>query len=461
MSRKKSFMLKRTVSEKLSILTTVMLLMLSALCVGAIFYIEVSFSQEVDVSLFDMEVIPRSPRFYAYRFTDRASRVGTLEALSEEFYAQKRMEYVKLEDVPQAMIDAFVAIEDKQFFTHNGIDAKRTVAAGINYLLGLSDTFGASTVTQQLIKNVTGNNEVTLKRKLQEILLARDLEKRLDKNKILELYLNVIHFSDNCNGIAAASMHYFSKDVKALTAAECATIAAITNNPTFYNPIRQPKNNLYRRNLILREMMREGMLSSAEYQEISACGLNLCVDSTSCTDGINSWYADMVIEDVIEDLMKEYGYSRFSAMQMLYTKGLRIDVAVDEELQRSVEEYYRMAVRLPKSDGGNAQSAVILIDNRTGDVLAVAGAIGKKDGNRLQSFATQTKRPPGSTIKPISVYAPALEEGLITWGSVFDDVPTDFDLEGHSVWPQNATRIYRGLTDVSYAMAHLELRTCL
>lgn len=436
------------------ILATVLFSLFSLICICGSVYIRHYFSTHVDPALFCNEGVAISPRFFVYEFQDRALRKGASKELTDSFYAQQKNAYVPMSEIPQAMIDAFISIEDKRFFEHTGVDVKRTLGAALNYLLGFSDTFGASTITQQLVKNMTGKSEVSIHRKLQEILFSKDLERRLDKNEILELYLNVIHFSDNCNGISAAAEHYFSKEVSELSTAECATIAAITNHPSYYNPIRHPENNLYRRNLILSEMYEDGKLTKEEYRKATEAPLGLCVDSLSNCDGINSWYADMVIEDVITDLMTEYGLSRSAASHLFYTGGLRIDVAMDPKMQEIAEEYYRASIRLPRNQEESAQSSLIIIDNHTGDILAVVGAAGEKTGNHLQNFATQTKRAPGSTLKPISVYAPALEEGVITWGSVFDDVPTDFSYEGHSVWPQNATRIYRGLTDVSYAIAH-------
>jgi len=163
----------------------------------------------------------------------------------------------------------------------------------------------------------------------------------------------------------------------------------------------------------------------------------------------------MVIEDVIGALMRERGMSRAAASHLFYTGGLHVDLAMDPEVQSIVEEYYRTEIAVPSNKSGtHAQSAAIVIDSRTGDILAVAGAVGKKNGNRVQSYATQTKRAPGSTIKPLTVYAPALEEGIIHWGSVYDDVPLKFDEDGKGVWPKNANGIYRGLTNVAYAVAH-------
>ena len=415
-----------------------------------------SFERQLPNDFFRLTVKGESPKFFAYRFEDRANRVGAAEEVTSEGFAQKETEYVSYPALPQHLIDAFVAIEDKRFFEHNGVDWYRTAAASLNFLTGGSRRFGASTITQQVIKNVTGNNEVSLARKLQEILWALDLERSMDKTEILELYLNVISFSDNCIGVGDAARHYFSKKPAELTVAEAATIAAITNSPSYYNPIRNPQNNLARRDLILSEMRAQGYLTDEEYAQATAEPLALSVtDDTHGGEGINSWYVDMVIEDVIGDLMTEYNLSRSAASGLFYSGGLRIEMAIDEEIQKTVEDYYRTAVQTPRNETGErAQSALIVIDPRTGDILGVAGAVGEKQGNRVQNFATQTKRPPGSTIKPISVYSPALEMGLIDWASVYDDVPVEFGTNGRAAWPKNANGVYRGLTNISYAVAH-------
>ncbi len=396
-----------------------------------------------------------SPRFYTYSFTDRKNREGVAKEVTQEIFLQESSEYIAYTDIPPDLIHAFVAIEDHRFFDHRGIDWMRTAAAGLNYVLGFSDQFGASTITQQLIKNLTGHDEIRLSRKLQEILYAIDLERRLDKTEIMERYLNIIHFSDNCNGISAAADHYYSKSVQELTLSEIATIAAITNSPTYYNPIHHPDHNLERRNLILSQMYRYGYITEEAYRNASESPIALNVRDRGQGNRVNSWYVDMVIDDVISDLMTKYGLERAAASRLLYSGGLSIEMAMDEEIQKSVTEYYRDAVRLPhNAEGESAQSALIVIDPHTGDILAVAGAIGEKNANRVQNFATQTLRPPGSAIKPISIYAPALEEGLINWASVYDDTPTDFDIAGKLSWPKNATGEYRGLTNVAYAVAH-------
>ena len=440
---------------KFWIAATSCLLVLCMLFMALFFYIDLNFDTTLPDEWEHLEHMGQSPRFYVYDFEDRANRIGEAVEVTSEVYAQQQTAYIPYSDIPQTMIDAFVAIEDKRFFEHVGVDWYRTLAAGVNYVLGFSDTFGASTITQQLVKNLTGKNEITWKRKLQEIFYAMDMERRLDKTEIMELYLNVIHFSDRCDGIGAAAEHYFSKTPQELTVAECATIAAITNSPAYYNPIHHPENNLARRNLILDEMYAQGFLSKEDYAAARAEELILNVDDLSNTEGINSWYTDMVIDDIIRDLAAEYGMSRAAASRLIYTGGLRIDMAMDPQVQTLVEEYYRTAVQVPQNaDGTRAQSALIVLDSRTGDILGVAGAVGAKKGNHVQNFATQTLRPPGSTIKPLSVYAPALEKGVINWASVYDDVPTTFGNSGKRAWPKNATGVYRGLTNIPYAVAH-------
>ena len=418
------------------------------------FYLTWNFSASADELLPTLGTQPRSPQFYVYHFSDRTNRTGERTNVTNDVWTGKQTLYVPYEEIPQAMIDAVVAIEDKRFFEHRGVDWYRTLAAVANYVLRGDGHFGGSTLTQQLVKNLTGENAPTWQRKVQEILWARDLERKLDKTQILELYLNVVHFSDQCDGIAAAAEHYFSKSVSELTTEECAAIIAITNNPSYYNPIRHPENNRTRRDLILSQMHAQGYLDDEELSASLASETVLNVNIPQ-NGNINSWYVDMVAEDVISDLASKYGMSRSAASHLFYTGGLHIDMAMDADIQKIVEEHYRTVVRMPKNQKGEtAQSAIIIIDSKTGDVLGVAGAVGEKTGNRVQNFATQTRRAPGSTIKPLTVYAPALEEGIINWASVYDDVPIKFDANGRSVWPKNANNVYRGLTNVAYAVAH-------
>ena len=394
-----------------------------------------------------------TPRFFLYDFTDRSARVGTRREVTRELYPQRAQIYVTEDSLPQHLKDAFVAIEDKRFYSHRGVDWYRTVAASANCVLGFSDSFGASTITQQLVKNLTGRREVRFSRKLQEILWALDLERSLTKGEILELYLNVIHFADRCEGIGAAAMHYFGKRVEELSVAESACLAAVINNPTEYHPLRRSERNRERRELILAVMRAEGFLEEAEYR--AAISEELHFIDEAVEEGINSWYVDMVTEDIIEALCRERGMTKSEASRYYFGGGLSVDLAMDSAVQETVESYYAHLNTLPTNAAGEAaESAVIVIDPRTGDVLGVAGGVGEKSGNRLQNFATATLRPPGSALKPITVYAPALSRGIIHWGSVYDDVPVNFGSSGTRPWPRNADGVYRGLCNIAYAVAH-------
>ena len=360
--------------------------------------------------------------------------------------------FVPISDIPEDLVNAFIAIEDKRFYTHHGVDFYRTARAGVNYIIHSSSSYGASTITQQLVKNLTGRDEVTADRKLQEIVYALDLETKLEKKEILELYLNVINLSGNCYGVGAAAERYFSKPVSELDLAECACIAAITKNPSRYDPIKHPENNAARRDVILSEMLEQGYISWEEYD--SAYGRELSFSHSDEREEFNSWYVDMVINDVIDDLVSELGYSREAASRLIYGGGLKIYTLEDPAVQECVEEYYADESNFPEN-GGQGRSAVIVIDPYTGAILGVAGNIGEKTGDRVQSYATDTKRPSGSTIKPLSVYAPGLEEGVLTWATVYDDVPVEFVSDGdggYRTWPNNATMTFRGLTNVRYAI---------
>lgn len=426
-----------------------------------IFYIDTYVDKSIDETLFYSVGSEAESRVFYYEYEDRENRLGkAVELEDERLFGGYRCSYATYDEIPQDLRDAFVAIEDKRFFTHRGVDWGRTVSAGANYFLNFSKSYGGSTITQQLIKNVTDEDDFSFQRKLQEIFWALDLETRLSKEEILECYLNVINLSQGCYGVGAAAQFYFSKDVSELTLAECATIAAITNSPTYYDPIKNPENNKARRLIILGQMYEQGYIDEEEYSEACSSEISLAATHSEEDSGVNSWYVDMVVEDVIDDLCEQYGCGRAMASLVVYTGGLEIYTVMDKDVQDVLEEYYADVSNFLADDGGEtASSAMIIIDAATGDVLGVVGDVGEKRANRLQSFACDTLRPAGSVVKPLSVYAPALEKGIINWASVYDDTPVRF-LEAESAggsmtpWPQNSNGVYRGLTNISYALEH-------
>ncbi len=426
-----------------------------ALGICAVFYISDNFERNIDMSLFEASARGGATKIFYYEMQDRRTRTGEPVELVDERLEGEKCIYVNYWAVPQDLIDAFVAIEDKRFWNHSGVDWRRTVSAVLNYFNEDGTSFGGSTITQQLIKNITGNRQYSMERKIQEIIWAQDLETRLSKNEILELYMNVINLAHGCTGVQAAANYYFAKDVSELSLLECTAIAAITNNPSYYDPINKPDNNTKRRNLILDQMLDQNYISQEEYDAAYNATLILDTSWGDSSDRVNSWYTDMVVEDVIKDLCEQYGYSPSAASVFVYSGGLRIYTAMDKDVQEILEIYYEKTSNFPSGDDANAlQSSMVVIDPQTGDILGVAGAVGKKNANRVQNYATQTVRPSGSVIKPVSVYAPAMDMGLITSGSVFDDVPVEFKLKNgkYVIWPQNSPAVYRGLTNINSAI---------
>lgn len=420
-------------------------------------WVAATVDTEIDESLFEALSGNSSSKIYYYENESARSSNAPTELVGQELYGGFRSLPVGIEEVPRELIYAFVSIEDKRFFEHKGVDWKRTLGAGANYFLNFREEFGGSTITQQLIKNVTEQDDYSLKRKMQEIIWALDLETKMSKEEILEGYLNVINLSNGCYGVGAACEYYFSCKVEELSLCQCAAIAAITNNPSYYDPIRYPQNNKARRQIILTQMYEQGYIDAQSYNEAYEQELDLEIPKTE-KNSVNMWYVDMVINDVIADLMSEKGYSKAMASLMIYTGGLNIYTAMNVKAQKIVEEYYSDSSNFKWQGEEGPQSSMIVIDPYSGDILAVAGAVGEKTANRLQNFATETVRPAGSVIKPLSVYAPALEAGIISWSTVYDDVPVNFGAYDHDPtaepmpWPKNANGVYRGLTNVNYAI---------
>lgn len=450
------------------ILTLLLIFALTGvICVCAFsVYIKNNVSTEIDVSQFDMAITTGTTTTQIYRmdFSDRVNRIGTPVLMEgETIKGEKDSTYVTYDKIPENLINAVIAIEDKRFKTHSGVDWKRTIGAGLSFFTG-TDGYGGSTITQQLIKNVTGNDDYSIQRKVQEIFWALDLETKKDKEEIMELYLNIANFGSTYDGVQSAAYNYFSKDVSELSLLECAAIAGITQNPSKYNPRFNPENNRVRREYILYEMLDQGLITQREYEE--AHGQELVIKTPSSGEnlteaqakGINSWYTDMVIEDVIDDLVKQKGMTRQMATYMVYGGGLKIYSLVDPIVQLTLESAFANEENFPAATSGlMAQSSAIVIDPYTGDILGVVGARHEKNANRIQNYATQTKRSPGSSIKPLAVYGQAVESGLINWATVCDDVPVDFT-STRTGWPKNSETFgkegssFRGLSNINYAL---------
>ncbi len=358
------------------------------------------------------------------------------------------------------LISAFIAVEDKRFFEHNGVDIRRTGNAVINFLSPSGDMSGGSTITQQLIKNVSGDDQKTVERKVQEILRALNVEKKYSKPEIIEMYLNTIYLSQRTDGVKAAAQEYFGKELKDLTLVECAALASIPKSPTKYDPLRNPGHNRDRRNLVLKLMWEQGYISEEQYLEAKETPLELKSDSEEeYEETIHSYYVDAVIDKVIEDLMEEYDYDYTTATRMVFSGGLKIITTLDPSVQNALEtvfeddstKYLFLHGDKENTVGGvKPQAAMVIMDPENGNVLGLVGGRGEKKESRGFNRATQSLRQCGSSIKPLTVYSLALEKGLITYGSAVDDIPTM--IIDDKYWPGNTPSGFKGLISVNYAV---------
>ncbi|NLT58569.1 MAG: hypothetical protein GXX99_06360 [Clostridiales bacterium] len=383
-------------------------------------------------------------------YTDR--KTGE-EKVLETLYDTENREWVDLVNIPKHMQDAAVAIEDERFWKHKGVDWKRTLAAVANLFTGSSSRFGASTISQQVIKNVTGDDDYSMMRKIEEILRALNLHKRYSHEEILEFYLNTAYFSQNTNGVQAAAKVYFDKDVSELSLAESASIIGITQYPGLYDPFRNPEKNKERQELILWKMRELNLITNEEYQASKAEELHFQADKQQeQLRQVQSWYVDKVITDVLRDLQDQKGYTRSYATNLLYSGGLKIYAAIDVDIQRIMDEKFIDMSTFPTLGGEEQpQASMIIMDPYTGAVLGIAGARGEKTAARIFNYATDAKRQPGSTIKPLAVYAPGIEYNVVTQGSVYDDAPVVIEKK----FPRNydsSYASYKGRMDVKEAV---------
>ncbi len=365
--------------------------------------------------------------------------------------------WVDYEDIPTYMEKALVSIEDKRFYRHNGVDWYRTAGAFVNMFVGMKNTFGGSTITQQLIKNLTQQDDITVQRKMLEIFQALEFEKQHDKDEIIEWYLNAVYFGEGCYGVQTAAQTYFGKDVSELSLAECAAIVGITNLPTYYDPFYSVENNKNRQENVLKCMYDQGYINRSEYEEAVAEELEFVRGENEPTSStINSYYTETVISDVIDDLAEEKGISVATAEHLVYNAGYEIYCCLDKDIQDKVDKIYENLSALPKSNSNTSsqlQSGIVIMNQYTGEIVALSGGTGKKTINYGLNRATDTTRPPGSSIKPIAVYGPAVEYGLISPSTLVLDADGEhIKLSGTSWFPVNSPNTYNGVMTILQAL---------
>lgn len=416
-------------------------------CIFA-FYVKTCITPSLDIDLNDFTLNQSSIIYYK-------DPNGDYQKLTTVKSSENRI-WIDGDQIPQHMKDALVAIEDKRFYTHKGVDWFRTAHAALNMFTGGS-TFGGSTITQQLIKNLTQQDDITVQRKLLEIFQALDLEKNYDKDEILEYYLNAVYFGEGCYGVQTAAQTYFGKDAKDLSVAEAASIVGITNLPTYYDPFYSVENNKERQENVLREMYKQGYLKKAEYEEAKNEELDFVRGENSpSTSNVYSYYEEVVLSDVIGDLAKAKGISRNAASQLVHNAGYEIYACIDKDIQAKVDAIYTDPEKLPKTYGSTKsqlQSAIVIIDQATGEIKALRGGTGDKTINYGLNRATGTTRPPGSSIKPIAVYGPAVEYGLISPSTLVLDKDEKHVQLTHTSWyPKNSPPGYDGIITITTAL---------
>ncbi|MBR1534838.1 MAG: transglycosylase domain-containing protein [Ruminococcus sp.] len=351
--------------------------------------------------------------------------------------------------IPQAMVDAIVAIEDKRFFEHNGVDWKRTGSAVLALVSG-SSNYGGSTLTQQLVKNLTDDSEVSLTRKLREIFRAINIEKEYSKDKIIEAYLNVVNFGNNCQGVEAASELYFDKPINQCTVCECAAIAGITQNPSQWNPLIYPENNEYRRRTVLREMRDQDFITEEEFQEALKESDNLEFvgfsddnedEDEESSSNVQNWYINQMYYDLCRDLAKYYDISESAASMKLYTEGLKIYCAMDTEAQEMIEQE---ALKFNNNYDYDLQIGMTMVDY-DGRVIATVGSSQEKEGPLDWDRASQSVLQPGSSIKAIIPYPMAVDRGIYNYSSVVTDQPIEkWKSDGYGGWVAGPPNAYEG-----------------
>ncbi len=380
----------------------------------------------------------RTTIMYAYDKDDNVVELARL-------HGEENRVWISYEDMPEALIWSFVCVEDERFYEHEGVDWRRTIAV---LVVPKYKGQGGSTITQQLIKNLTDDNENTFFRKFKEIVRALNLEKNYSKKEIIEAYLNTVSLGAGCYGVQTAAETYFGKNASELTLEECATLAGITQAPYSQNPYSNYEKCMERKDYCLDKLLEHEIISAKKHKKLynkdvkvlekgaSSSGDN---ETTVDKSEILSWYEEYTVSQVISDLQKKYDYEYTEAWRMVYYGGLEIYAAVDLEIQKELEDSYETRTGFPRANydsyGKLPESSMTIMDYE-GRIVALVGGTGEKTANRAYNRATDTraKRQPGSSIKPLSVYAPAIDRGIVSAQSaILEEAIT---LNGEP-WPRN------------------------
>lgn len=428
---------------RITVIILIITLSLSAFLGASLLYARRNIDYEFDEELFKKAKDEQTVYYYA------AGRDGGLEEVYKSVKNSMR-EWTDFSDICEYLKSGFIAMEDRDFYSHNGVNFKRTAAAVANYLFKLGGSFGASTITQQVIKNISGDNETSISRKVKEILRAVNLERHHSKDDIFELYLNVIPMSGNIYGVGAASEMYFNKEPSELTLAEAATIVGITNAPTRYNPYLNPEACKEKRDRVLYAMFDVGAINQEEYDLAVETPLYISTDSSNF--GAASWFIETANEEILSDISTKYGVT--PAVARLMMNGAKVVLTMNSDIQDIMEDYFENTDNLSEKFSSGLNYSMVISDPYTGDLLGIIGNGGRKKGERLFNYATSPITP-GSVLKPIALYAPLIEDGTISWSTMFEDAPSEYiDSDGEQIpYPRNSPDIYEGMIDIRDAIS--------
>ena len=365
----------------------------------------------------------------------------------------KKAVWVDIEDIPDYVVDAWVCTEDERFRDHDGVDFKRTIGSILYTVLG--NRQGGSTITQQTIKQVTGDNATegpqVFERKLREIFRAINVEKTYTKEEILQCYLNIIPLGDGKQdiiGVQAAANYYFGKDVSELTLTEAASLAGMTKSPATMNPNTNPDENKERLVYCLGKMLENGAISDEEYEEAVNAKLKITADPNYSSDpdaqeledqGPTSYFVDAAINQAVNIIADKYGITTEEASERLYNGGYTVYTTADINMQNKIEREMRDESNFQAYyfEADNLISGFVAMDYK-GEVKAIVGSREEKTDSRSWNNANMATRSPGSCMKPIASYAPALDQDLITYSSLYTDEPITIKVAGkNQKWPVN------------------------
>lgn len=441
-----------------------LLFLLTILVGGIVFYFK--YGKDIFAMQDDAVALVKESSIDTFRSSETSIVYNNKGKEIAKLKGEKDSYYLTLDKIPKAVKDAAIVTEDKKFYSHNGIDAKGIMRAVFALIKNNGEkTQGASTITQQLARGVFLSTEKTYERKIKEIFIALELEKRYTKSQILEFYLNTIYYANGYYGIEAAARGYFGKSCQELSLGQLCFLCSIPNNPTLYNPLKNFDNTVKRKNRILDQMLDDGVITKVDYDEAYQEEIKLNIQEVQKRDYIQTFVSYCAIRELMkkngfefknsfadkeerETYETEYDDAYSTAQQMLLNKGYKIYTSFDLKKQKKLQKAvnHNLSGFKDKETNGTykMQGSAVCIDNKTGRVVALVGGRSQETEGLSLNRAYQSYRQPGSSIKPLIVYTPTLERGSTASTTVHD-----YKFKGG---PSNSSGRYYGYVSLRFAV---------